>query len=154
MRCTILTAVVLIVCSTTAIAQQKLSQEFKRTAWRALDAIERIDSLIDASRLDATQQSLLVEADKAVDEAKYEATTPLDMEVLHALQMASIMKRSQSWRDTLSPGWKQAFDRVQQCIVEVKLQITPGALSDEGKSMARKGTCNKKTDEWNEGITR
>jgi hypothetical protein len=155
MRRFITTAILIIICAATAIAQQELSHEFKKKAWKALDAIQRIDPIIDATRLDATQENLLVDADKAIDEAKYEATTPLDMKVLHALQMASIMKRSQAHQDSpLNPEFKQDFDRAVQCVDEVELQITPDVLSEEGKRMALKDACNKRTDEWGEGITR
>ena len=54
----------------------------------------------------------------------------------------------------LDPEWKKHNHRAMQCEMEAKYYVTPDQISDFGKALAQKGTCNKETDEWGSGITK
>ena len=107
-----------------------------------------------SSSSDRTDKDLLIDADKAVDEAKYEATTQLDNTVLRALQMAVISLKYKMQLDVLDPEWKKNSDRVFQCTTEATYYITPDRLTEMGRQQAQKETCNKETSEWGAGITK
>ena len=96
----------------------------------------------------------MTDASKAVDEAKYEASTSLDKHVLRALQTAALSEELQAAYDIGDPRWKHASDRYLQCLVEAQSYVTRDQLSKVGIRRAKLATCNKKTDEWDEGITR
>jgi len=135
-------------------ARGQLTADFKSKAWRAIDAIDRIPFLISVAQMSATNANLLVDADKAVDEAKYSASTALDKNVLHLLEMAVLSKQDQARYESFSKEWTRDTHRFTQCVTEARFYVTPDVLSASGIETAQKNTCNKKTDEWDEGITR
>lgn len=135
-------------------ANGRLSPEFKKQVWRALDAFNRISSVLNRSEMDANSEVLINEASKAIDEAKYLASTSLDNYVLHSLQMALLSRQSQAAYEIVSPNWTVANHRALQCKLEVTYFITPDQLSEKGTADAKRLTCNEKTAEWSSGITR
>ena len=138
----------------TVADQNTLSSDFKKKAWRASDALGRVDSMVTKASASANRD-LLVEAKKAVDDAKYDASTQLDDVVLHALQMAvTTLDFQMNFSSVLDPYWKRSYDRVSQCKTEVIYYVSPDQLSEIGRQKAQLGTCNKKTSEWDTGITR
>ena len=131
-----------------------ISKAFFAQGQRAIDAFKRMSGPYSASHKDASTDQLLIDAKKAVDEAKYVATTPKDRYVLHALQMAVISFEGQLSEDIGTPEWKRDVHRSLQCETEATYALTPDQLSEKGQADARLGTCNKATDEWDAGITR
>jgi hypothetical protein len=131
-----------------------LSPEFRKKAWRALDALERIDVSLSQGSVDTKVDALLLEADRASDEAKYEASTAFDLTVLHALQMANISLQTQRGLLILNPEWQRARNHTTQCRLEVTYAVHPVELSETGLKLAKLGDCNKQTSEWSAVITK
>lgn len=134
--------------------EQSLSPNFKRKAWMAIDAIQRLRlspltpsfSKIEPGIEYLVRASLFNDAQKAVDEAKYESSTALDKYVLRALQGAMSSTAQQMIYPVLDPNWKSASDQYLQCSVEAEVYIEPEVLSDTGFEQARLGTCGKKVN--------
>ncbi len=106
-----------------------------------------------AGHKETNTDSLLIDSKKAVDEAKYIAKTARERYVVRVLQMSVLSFEGQLSQDIGTPEWKASTHRALQCETEAIYVLTPEQLSEKGKADARLQTCNKATDEWDEGIT-
>lgn len=145
-----------------------LNPAFRKEAWRALNAIDRIppsyskDSSgelfsnnpsmakqMEEKRADA--KHLILDAEKAVDEAKYDATAS-DKHVLFLLQTALASLELQGNYSFSDPKFKPFNDRYAQCVFEARYYLEPDQLDEKQLKQAKLKTCDKKTDEWDSGI--
>ncbi len=132
-------------------AQDKpLSAAFKKEAWKALDAIQRIDFALSKENKDSNK-TLIADAEKAVNEAKYAATTSSDKQMLFTLQVSLDSLELQGIYDIEDARFKPYFDRHVQCISEALYYFEPDKVTKEGIEKARLKTCNRKTAEWESG---
>ena len=135
-----------------AFAQDKpLSAAFKKEAWKALDAIQRIDFALSKENKDSNK-ALIGDAENAVNEAKYVATTPSDKQMLFTLQMSLDSLELQGMYDIQDAKFKPYLDRHVQCISEALYYFEPARVTKEGIEKAKLKTCNKKTAEWESGF--
>ena len=123
--------------------EDALSPEFKEKAQRALDAVERVPHTLSKRDMTLVNQNLLVDADKAVAEAKYKATTALDMRVLRTLQTWVIYLKHQAIYNVLDAKWQPRVERTFQCQLEARLHIG-ATLSEQGRERAKLDTCYEK----------
>jgi hypothetical protein len=122
---------------------QTMGPTFKKKAWRALDALGRIDPGLNRDSNDGDQKEKVLDAQKAVDDAKYEVSNEVEQDVLRSLQN-SILARADmaNWEVGVRP-WLVDSNLAFQCEVEVRVLITPEELSEAGKQAAARKTCNK-----------
>jgi hypothetical protein len=110
------TAATIFLIAAMALAQDKaLGPDFKKEAWKALDAIERIDFTLSEESRDKNK-TLISDAEKAVAEAKYVATTTSDKQMLMTLEIALQSFELQGTYSIRDPKAEPYFDRHVQCI--------------------------------------
>ncbi len=129
-----------------------LTPSFRKMLWKAQDACDRIDLTLSKDHKTSKQDDLVLEAKKAIDEAKYEAITAVDLKYLHAIQMEASSLELQELYPLGDDTFEKYHHRVEQCRVEVVLEITPSDLSAKGAAMAALGTCNLETSDWPAGF--
>lgn len=102
-----------------------LSTEFREKAVRALDAIDRLPASFNPrDAITSVNQNLVVEADKAVAEAKYKANSELERTVVRSLQMAvssmklqaipSILAGRQPPSEDFSACWRRKYTSLRR----------------------------------------
>lgn len=123
------------------LADNEMSPEFKEKGWRAHDAIKRIGGLPSADKPERGFDQRKLEAEKAIDEAKYKSVTAKDKETLKLLQTANFFIGAASTRDILHPDWKVLTDGSRQCRIELTAQFEPETLSEKGKQAASEKSC-------------
>jgi len=136
------------------LPEDKLSSDFKENAWRAIDAFWRIPRWLSPDTVDTTDKKLLIEADKAVDEAKYKASTPLDKTVFHLLELALISQKHLLDYRMLNPLWSQTLGRFLQCDIEAESYIMPDILTEQGMVQAQVHSCTNDAGDWSGNPTR
>jgi hypothetical protein len=137
-------AVFLVVSTLTAAETNAgMSSEFKKKAWKALDAIGRINPIVSKENADETEQQKILDAQKAVDDAKYEASNADDKHYADVLFWAVSRRADMPNWYTGDSQWEKDIDRAVQCELEVRVQVTPEDLRPEARDRAAKATCVK-----------
>jgi hypothetical protein len=100
-------------------SENEMSPEFQEMGHRALDAILRLngsDTGIELRKLDA---------EKAVDEAKYKARTAKDKEVLEVLRAAEVLTAEVKTQDVQKPEAIAILRTSYQCRNEAAAELQP-----------------------------
>ena len=123
---------------TTQTAPQ-LSPAFKEAAWRATDALDRIGD-VDSMFLTDVERKLIIDADKAVDEAKYKAVTTMDKEVLRMLKVSILSEKVAQYISPSDPEVVILFKRYLSCMKAAQYYIefdngtqSPYTCTEEGQ---------------------
>jgi hypothetical protein len=122
---------------------QTITPEFKKSAWRAIDAIIRVDEYINDDRMgnSVSEQLRIIDAERTADEAKYEATNEFERQKAAVLVMAAAQEVKMSRLDLTDPSWKQDKAHEEQCLAEAKVQVAPEEMTVKEKDAALKQTC-------------
>ena len=123
------------------LADNEMSPEFKEQAWRAHDALKRIGGLPSSDKPERGFDQRKLEAEKAIDEAKYKSVTAKDKEILKLLQTADFFIGAASTKGILNPDWTILTDGSIQCGIELTAQFEPESLSEKGKQTASEKSC-------------
>ena len=119
----------------------EMSEAFREQAHRALDAIDRLPSVSSRGSTETWPQDRQLDAEKAIDEAKYKVQTAKDKEVLKILNAAFIGRTSARHRWTTDPGWKRVTELGRQCILELKIKFEPEGWSEDDIAAATTHPC-------------
>jgi hypothetical protein len=148
-------AVLLLALPAFCQSQGTLSPDFKKAAWKALDAVARIPMSKGEASEDKTE-TLITDADKEVDEAKYVATER-DKKAMRVLGMLWVSRSEAARVDVLradslghpvtNPLYRKYRDRGLQCLAEALVYITPNEASSKAKETAKLKTCTD-DDSW------
>jgi hypothetical protein len=107
-----------------AISENEMSPEFREWAHRASDAILRLsdsDTGIELRKLDA---------EKAVDEAKYRARTAKDKDFLEVLRAAEYLTARTKTPDVQNPDSILILRNAYQCKREIAAEFEPADSND------------------------
>lgn len=127
-------------------SENKMSPAFQEQGLRALDAIRRLPLIPSADDRHPGFEQRKLDAEKAIDEAKYKARTFKDKEVLKILRAAEFLIAAAQKRHVHDPDWKLLTDAASQCKVEITAEFEPDGLSALGRKQAAQKTCLKKQD--------
>jgi hypothetical protein len=130
--------------TTTAVPKQsenEMSSAFRELAYRALDAIERLPNVPSAESRETGFDARKLDAEKAIDEAKYKAQTAKDKEILKILSAALFGRTAAKERSALHRDWQKLTQLGIQCGVELKAEFEPDHLSEAGLKQAKEKTC-------------
>ncbi len=127
----------------------EMSPAFQKQGQRALDAIERIPLFPSANKIQPGFEQRMLDAEKAIDEAKYNAKTNKDKEVLKILQTTIALIKAQKSMEGLDPDRRITGLAEIQCEAEIKALFEPDSLSTYGIKQAAEKTCLKKVEAIN-----
>jgi hypothetical protein len=139
----------LLLMASVALAQDKsLTPEFRKEAWRALDAVMRVDFTLNVDNYNNEQKELLSAAEKAIDEAKYKRITKADQEIfrkLNGFYFGLSMQKHFTAGELLNNN--PYFQLHSQCEAELLLYFEPEKMDQEGVKKAKQQTCAKKAED-------
>jgi hypothetical protein len=119
----------------------EMSVAFREQGRRAFDAIERVPSIGSTENPTAGFELRALDAEKAVDEAKYKASTAKDKTVLDLLGAALYGRTGPEKRSLLDPDHLKLFKMGLQCETELRAEFEPENLSELGRQTARQKSC-------------
>ena len=118
-----------------------------------MDALSRLPLSPSLDDKGSAFDQRLLDAQKAIDEAKYVASANMDKLVLKKLQASEMLDEAMVTLDMLDRRWKQLQTAHWQCVVELNYAFEPDKLTVEGRATAREGTCMAKEQEALKGMT-
>ena len=121
--------------------ENEMSAAFREQGWRALDAINRVPVIGSKEYPQPGFEVRELEAEKAIDEAKYKAQTTKDKDVLKLLWAALYGRTGPEKRSLLDPDHIKLVEMGAQCNVELKAEFEPEHLTELGLKTAREKTC-------------
>jgi hypothetical protein len=117
---------------------QILSPAFQEMALRASDALERLPDTMSRRDKGDNYYQLILDAQKAIAEAKYKATSQPDKNLLRRLQTDLNMTETLALFEVLDSRWRQVQDIRLQCWIEIQYGLNPESLNDKAKGEAAK----------------
>lgn len=124
-----------------------MSKSFHDKGHRAIDALNRLPISPSLDDKGPAFDQRLLDAQKAIDEAKYVASNNVDRQILKKLQASALLSEGMVAFDMLDRRWKPLQSALWQCQAELSYAFEPSKLTDEGKATAKEGTCLAKKNE-------
>lgn len=124
-------------------SQSKMSPAFQKQGQRASDAIMRVQ-VPSAGRYQAGFEQRQLDAEKAIDEAKYKARTIKDKHVLRMLRAAGFLIEFAKARNADDPDWRLIGVAFITCQIEIAVEFDPNFLTAAGRKQEK--TCLKQHD--------
>lgn len=121
--------------------ETEISPAFREQAQRALDAIERVPEMGSLEYPHVGFDVRELDAEKAIAEAKYKASTVKDKEILDVLGAALYGRTAVERRPLLDPDHMTIIRMGDQCTIELIGELDPGKLSEAGLTKANAKTC-------------
>ena len=121
--------------------ENEMSRPFREQGYRAFDAIQRVPSVGSKEYPQPGFALRELDAEKAIDEAKYKAQTAKDKEVLDLLWAALFGRTGAEKRSLLNPDHMKFFQMGDQCLLELRAEFESANLTELGLKTAREKTC-------------
>ncbi len=129
-----------------------MSKAFRDKAYRAVDALNRLPPSPSLDDKGPTFDQKLLDAQKAIDEAKYATSNNRDRQILKKLQASELLSESMVQFDMLDRRWESFDSAGWQCRAELSYAFEPDKLTAQGKATAKEDNCLAKKKEAFEGL--